>query len=501
MQQSSVWTGVAVVALLTTFAVDLLVPLGVAHATLYVLVVLLAIPTRSKTTVIALTLGSTFLGSLAFAIQFPPAPAIPVGYAIANRALSVLGIAVTAALGIFLIEHWHRLSRTREKVDEQGQLLDMAGRIARFGAWSYVHDSEQIVWSDEIARIVEVEPGHTPTLDEAIERCAPEYRDKVRQAVRRCIEQGTAWDEEWELLTATGQRRWVRAIGEAVRDESGRITGAQGAFQDIDARKRAEASAEHHRARLRQMAESMPMLVWNADSEGQIDFLNQRVLDYTGTAEQSELLGDQWLKIIHPEDQERTLAMWIRSVETGTPYSFEFRIRDANGNYRWFQTSAIPMLDRDDKVEHWFGACVDIHAKRELSARLVQTLENMSDIFYAYDRDWRLVYANAAGERLAGRNRDEMIGQVIWTTFPETRGTVLETEYRKVVESRQPKAFVTHYEPLDVWLEVSAYPDDDGLAVYIRDITRQRKAEEQLRQAQRLETVGQLTGGIAHDFN
>ena len=501
MHKRWVWTGIAVAALLTTFAVDLLVPLGVAQAILYVLVVLLAVPTGQRNTVIALALGGIVLGLLAFAIQYPPAPEIPVGYVIANRALSVLGIAVTAGLGIVLIEHWHRLSRVREKVDEQGRLLDMAGRLARFGAWSYDHDSRQIVWSDEIARIVEVEPGYAPTLDEGIELYAPEYRDEVRNALRRCVEQGTAWDEEWELHTTTGQRRWVRVIGEAVRDETGRLTGAQGAFQDIDARKRAEASAEQHRKRLRQLAESMPILVWTADGYGQIDFVNQRVLDYTGASKPDELFGEKWLSVLHPADRDRTVAVWTRSVETGAPYSIEFRIRSADGSYRWFQTSAMPMLDADDNVEHWFGACVDIHEQRELSTRLVQTLENMTEAFFACDRDWRFVYLNAAAERLIGQNREEVIGKELWEAFPDTRGTVFEHEFRKAMEAGEPARFTAPYDLLDTWVDVSAYADDDGLAIYARDITQQRKAEEQLRHAQRLESVGQLTGGIAHDFN
>jgi PAS domain S-box-containing protein len=116
-----------------------------------------------------------------------------------------------------------------------------------------------------------------------------------------------------------------------------------------------------------------------------------------------------------------------------------------------------------------------------LARRLNSSLESMSDAFYLLDRDWRFVFLNAHAERLLRRSRHDLIGKVVWTEFPRAIGTVLDQGYRDAVARHEPRSFEYYYAPLEIWLDVSAYPVEDGLAVYFRDITRKRAAAEQLR--------------------
>ena len=135
------------------------------------------------------------------------------------------------------------------------------------------------------------------------------------------------------------------------------------------------------------------------------------------------------------------------------------------------------------------------------TAQIEQILSSISDAFFSLDRDWRFTYVNAEAERQLGRSRDELIGKYAWDEFPETRQGEVWEEFHRAMQDGTPAAFQFHFPPTDRRFDVRAFPYRDGLSVYFRDITRKVHMEAQLRQAQRMEAVGQLTGGVAHDFN
>jgi PAS domain S-box-containing protein len=114
--------------------------------------------------------------------------------------------------------------------------------------------------------------------------------------------------------------------------------------EDISARKRAEDALRESEARFRQIANSLPQLVWTCAPDGQCDFLSRQWVEYTGAPE-AEQLGYGWLERLHPEDRERTAAAWAHAVAAGGDLQVAFRIRDKDGAYRWFDTRATRLKD------------------------------------------------------------------------------------------------------------------------------------------------------------
>jgi PAS domain S-box-containing protein len=137
-------------------------------------------------------------------------------------------------------------------------------------------------------------------------------------------------------------------------------------------RRQAELLKEQELAELRReseeryrfLAEAQPDQIWTALPSGELDYVNQRALDYFG-APFSELVESGWTQVVHPEDLGRMLDRWHHALASGQPYENELRLRRAgDDSYRWHLTRAVPMTNRKGDVVKWFGSNTDIHDQK-----------------------------------------------------------------------------------------------------------------------------------------
>ena len=115
-----------------------------------------------------------------------------------------------------------------------------------------------------------------------------------------------------------------------------------------------------------------------------------------------------------------------------------------------------------------------------LAKRLTTTFESITDAFIMLDREWNFTYLNTDAERLLSCPRDEVLGTNIWERFPEAVGGKFYQEYHKAVEKNCSVSFEEYYEPLELWVEIRAYPSEEGLAIYFADIGARKAAEEKI---------------------
>ena len=127
--------------------------------------------------------------------------------------------------------------RVEEKEKETQALLRIAGEKAKLGGWIVNLEENRVIWSDEVAVIHEMPPGYSPTVEQGISFYAPEWKERITKVFSDCAQKGMPYDEEMEIITAGGKRVWVKTIGEAVKNDAGKIVKVQGAFQDITERK------------------------------------------------------------------------------------------------------------------------------------------------------------------------------------------------------------------------------------------------------------------------
>ncbi|HXW99280.1 MAG TPA: PAS domain S-box protein, partial [Methanomicrobiales archaeon] len=144
-------------------------------------------------------------------------------------------------------------------------------------------------------------------------------------------------------------------------------------FQDITDRKRAEDVLRGSEARFRALAEAMPQIVWSTDAAGSVEYCNPKGLEYAGL-EPGDIAGFVWQSRIHPDDLQATIE-WLHSVAAGQGSAFEYRVKRADGQYRWHMALTSPIRDEHGTILRWIGTSTDIHDMKATEAERERLLE------------------------------------------------------------------------------------------------------------------------------
>nr|WP_239522477.1 SpoIIE family protein phosphatase [Geodermatophilus sabuli] len=202
---------------------------------------------------------------------------------------------------------------------------------------------------------------------------------------------------------------------------------------------------------------------------------------------------------VHPDDVDRVAEALQVSIETVGEYEAEYRVLRPDGETRWVQARGRALGDPEGRAVRVVGAAYDTTDDRDGQARVARVLEAMPAGFYSLDRQWRFTHVNAEAERLLGRNREELLGEVLWDCFPGAVDSAFEESYRSAVRTGQPVNFDAYYPaPLDGWYELRAWPSPEGLSVYFTEVTeRLRTRARAERSAQRLALLAQVSAELA----
>jgi PAS domain S-box-containing protein len=208
----------------------------------------------------------------------------------------------------------------------------------------------------------------------------PEYlRDLHKAGLKRYQDTGHRhinWQgTELIALRKNGQEFPVEvSFGEMTNNGHRVFTGF---IRDISERKQAEETLRARERELSLIIETIPGMVWCAAPDGELNYLNQRLLDYTGTSSDAWAeLG--WANFLHPDDGEPTVRAWSHAVATGQPYDKQFRFRRSDGVYRWFRALGQALRDNEGKVTRWYGLLIDIDDRKNIEAALRDSQTRLS---------------------------------------------------------------------------------------------------------------------------
>ena len=275
--------------------------------------------------------------------------------------------------------------RAAATLAESETRLRLAQDAAEVGVFERDVSTGRAHWSAAMFRLYGLDPaGRAPevTDEEYLALLDPEDRERhrARRDARRADPLAPRYAHEFRIRRAdTGEVRWISSRGEIVRDAGGRPVLVRGTNHDITVRRRAEIALAESEARFRTLAEALPGFVWTAGPDGAFDWVSPRWYAYSG-AEPGAAIGWGWGAWVHPEDVRRVAAGWRRAVAAGAPeHEDEFRVRSADGEYRWFLVRVAPVRGEGGRVERWVGTCTDVdprHRAEERQSLLVNELNH-----------------------------------------------------------------------------------------------------------------------------
>ncbi|MEC4982823.1 MAG: PAS domain S-box protein [Oscillatoria sp. PMC 1068.18] len=275
-------------------------------------------------------------------------------------------------------------------------------------------------------------------------------------------------------------------------------------IQDISDRHQAELALRESEARFRLMADSAPVLLWMSDSQGSRIFFNRPWLEFTGCSLEQQI-GDGWLAQVHPEDRREYLETYQSALATQTSFQTEYRLRRADGEYRWVFATGVPRSPDDATQPTIFnnfygsigyvGSAVDItplketqsaleHSQSLLAGVLNSSLDGVTAFRSIRDHqgkivDFEYLLVNATAEKIIGRSEAELVGKSLLTELPGHVESGLFEMYAEVTDTGIPQEqeFHYHYDKIEGWFQTVVVKLGDGFAVTFREISDRKRYE------------------------
>ncbi|MCK9284166.1 MAG: PAS domain S-box protein [Rhodocyclaceae bacterium] len=397
------------------------------------------------------------------------------------------------AYGIDSLRHRSAHARAEQALRERDELMQEMSAMAHIGGWGFDPATGTGGWTEEVARIQDLDPTQESTMNLGLTLFQGEQREKIEAALRAAAEQGTPYDLELEMVTPRGAHKWVRTLGRPVISD-GRVVKVRGAMQDITERKEAElllrASEARYRGLFEHMVEGLSLCRMLYENGRPSDFIylevNPAFEELTGLR---NVIGRRVSEVV-PGIRETTPVLfetYARVAQGGPAQRFELYVEAMQ---MWFWIAAYsPAPDH-------FVAVFDVIterkraeiALRESEAQYRSLFENNMDGVLLTTPDGDILAANQVAQDILGYSEEELgrLGRTGVVDVTDPRLAVALAERRETGRFRGELTLVRKSgEKFPGEISSLIFTDSRGRALtsmIIRDIGERKRAEEQLRQ-------------------
>ncbi|TVR12596.1 MAG: PAS domain S-box protein [Balneolaceae bacterium] len=255
--------------------------------------------------------------------------------------------------------------------------LEQAYEIAKIGNWSYSVEDDELVWSEFVKEIFEVEPDYKPGTEPVLDFCFNDsYRKQLEEAVNEAVENNHPYDVEIKIKTAKGTEKWVRTMG-IPEFKDGILIKVFGNTQDITKRKMAQLNLIETEQKLRDIVEHSTNLFYSHDTEGILSYLSPQSVEFLGYKPEEAMR--RWTDFItdHPKN-EIGFQNTQKAIETGKaqpPYEIQLKRKD--GSIIWAAVNEAPFL-KDGRVVGMVGSLTDVTERKIFEERLIDANKKLT---------------------------------------------------------------------------------------------------------------------------
>jgi len=258
-----------------------------------------------------------------------------------------------------------------------------------------------------------------------------------------------------------------------------------GIARDATEKKKSEADLLESEKKYKYLFEHnpLPILMWDFETLQIVDCNQEAVNTYGYTREEFLQLTTKQLR---PDEDVPLLEDAIKTEESyGEPHHRTWRHKKKNGEIMYMEVTGHLINYNGRKVSLALSHDITERKKTEQALEGAYSekntiLESIGDAFFAIDRNWIVTYWNNHAERVLMVAKDAILGHNLWEVFSDSVNSESYKNYHKAIETNQVIHFEDHYAPLNSWYEISAYPSDNGLSVYFKDITERKASEMRL---------------------
>ncbi len=348
--------------------------------------------------------------------------------------------------------------------------------------------------------------SHVPLLGRTFPEMFPEIAAVgAEAALRRVLHTGEPWRNpqfETPLAGRTGSTFW-EVVALPLPETANHPKAVLVLAWEVTARKQNERALLESEERFRTMADGLPLLVWVHGPDGQQEFVNRTFHEFFGLSP-AEITGEQWERLLHPEDGEAYISEFLACVRERRPFNAEVRVRRADGAWRWIESWGRPRFAPDGTFLGYVGASADVtdrrlaqDALRQSEARYRELVQCASSAILRWRRDGTITFFNEYAQTLFGYSESEALGRQIGILLPERDTAGRDLSGLAVDIAAHPEK---HTESVNenvcrdgrrLWMLWTnrAVQDAHGNLVEVlavgSDITRLKAAEDALRQADR----------------
>jgi len=259
----------------------------------------------------------------------------------------------------------NKLRESEKEIREVKEQLELSIRAGKIGVWFWDVKKDILTWSKEQKEIYGFSASEV--VSEAAQFIALIFPDDLN---RIQVDQSKGkLDHEYDfriIRKNDGEVRWIKSRARNTLDAQGALQFISGVNIDVTEQVLALNKIKESEVRFRNLAETLPQMVWVMNRDGRLEYGSKNWKVYSGIDD----VGEAWHYMVHPDDRERLTASWIEAFTQEKGYQNEVRLKSKDGIYRWFYSVAEPVLDADGKVSKWVGSLTDIQDQKHIEEML-----------------------------------------------------------------------------------------------------------------------------------